>query len=119
MLLDRERSPPAFSSSVTRLTTKRARWSSATKSCTLAGSNCGSSIFQGRNLLLMPRTESDSPFLDQQNPLLLRQAPRALETTVEADCRCVGVEIVIRRAGSAGSCAQFGARRLPDGEPAL
>src|SRR5215831_3181621 len=93
MLLDRERSPPAFSSSVTRLTTKRARWSSATKlttkrarwssatkSCTLAGSNCGSSIFQGRNLLLMPRTESDSPFLDQQNPLLLRQAPSLTES---------------------------------------
>jgi hypothetical protein len=33
-----------------------------------AGSSSGSSIFHGRNVLLMPKTESDSPFSDQQNP---------------------------------------------------
>src|SRR4029077_8213587 len=40
-------------SSLTRLSTKRARWSSATKSCTVGGRNSGSSIFQARNVLLM------------------------------------------------------------------
>ena len=42
-------------SSLTRLSTKRARWPSATKSCTLGGRNSGSSIFQARNVLLMRR----------------------------------------------------------------
>ena len=37
-------------SSRTRFSTKRARWSAATKSCTCAGSSSGSSIFHGRNV---------------------------------------------------------------------
>jgi hypothetical protein len=45
---------------------------------------------------------------------------KALEAIVEADCGCVGVEIVIggRLCRESGS-AQIVARRLPDGEPAL
>jgi hypothetical protein len=31
----------------------------------VGGRNCGSSIFQGRNVLLMPQVESDSSFTVQ------------------------------------------------------
>src|SRR5215469_17780523 len=71
---------PRSTSSRTTLSTKRARCFSATKSATVTGSNSGSSIFHGRNVLLIPRTESDSRFLGQQNPLLLRQAPSLTES---------------------------------------
>ena len=42
-------------SSLTTLSTKRARWSLVTNSCTTGGRSSGSSIFHGRNVLLMPK----------------------------------------------------------------
>src|SRR5580658_9674369 len=47
--------------SSTSAKTKRARWSSPTKSPTLAGNNSGWSILQGRNVLLMSKQNPIRP----------------------------------------------------------
>src|SRR5580693_4449244 len=71
--------------SSTSAKTKRARWSSPTKSPTLAGNNSGWSILQGRNVLLMSK----------QNPI---RAHAATKIRYFSD-RLLGLPIIGRLLG--------------------